>query len=113
VILRSFPFDLAYFLGPADVQEYRVNFGVRSFRQGLKIQVAVIGSDGSQSGFVTHQYGADEYQQLNAKDFTGIDVPAGSVISVQVLDGTGVVYMVTVDNVTNDTAIQIGDRRQS
>lgn len=113
VILRTFPYDLVYFLGPTDVQEYRVNFGVRSFRKGLKVQVTVIGSDGSQSSFVTHQFGAEEYQQLNAKDFTGIDVPAGATIEVQVLDGTGVVYMVTVDNVTNDTAIQIGDRRQS
>lgn len=113
VILRSFPFDIVNFLGPTDVQEYRVNFGVRSFRQGLKIQVTVIASDGSYSNYVTHQYGAEEYQQLSAKDFTGIDVPAGAAIQVQVLDGTGVVYMVTVDNVTNDTAIQIGDRRQS
>ena len=112
-ILRSFPFDLAYFLGPTDTTRFRTNFGVRGFRDGVKLSVTVVAADGSGLSFVTHQYGPEVFEQLSPKDFTGIDLPDGATVQVQILEGNGVVYMVTVDNVTNDTAIQIGDRRRS
>jgi hypothetical protein len=106
--------DLAYFLGPNDTAAFRTNFGIRGFRDGVKLVAGVVRPGGA--GFLSlanHQYGPDEFVQLSAKDFAGIDLPAGAVVLVQIVEGSGVVYMVTVDNVTNDTAIQIGDRRRS
>ncbi|HET7451700.1 MAG TPA: hypothetical protein VFL12_03090 [Thermoanaerobaculia bacterium] len=107
-------YDQVYFLGPTDTAAFRANFGIRSFRDGVKLAAAVVRPGGV--GFLSianHQYGPDFFVQLSPKDFTGIDLPAGAVILVQIVEGSGVVYMVTVDNVTNDTAIQIGDRRRS
>ncbi|HET9794963.1 MAG TPA: hypothetical protein VFS34_10910 [Thermoanaerobaculia bacterium] len=113
-ILRSenSQFELGDFVAPTDTAEFRVNFGIRAFRDGVTLSVFVTGPSGQQVSFVTRHYGPNVFEQLSAKAFTGIDLPAGASVTVQVTEGSAVVYMVTVDNKTDDTAMQIGDRRR-
>jgi hypothetical protein len=112
-VLQAANLDTVFFVAPPDLARFRVNFGVRSFSRGVKLSI-LTATPGGGSGATTRTYGPNVFDQRAANDFAGgVTVGGGAIVEVQVLEGSAVVYMVTVDNTTNDTAIQIADRRRS
>jgi len=113
VLRHVFGEDNSTFASPSDPARFRFNIGVRSLSAGASIVVIVNDSDGIQRLVVHHTYGPDQFIQLGAADFlNGHVLSANDTVRVAMTAGSAIVYAVSVDNVTNDTSFQLGDRRR-
>ncbi|HWC64918.1 MAG TPA: hypothetical protein VG777_02465 [Thermoanaerobaculia bacterium] len=92
--------DRAFLIAPDDLTKYHAKIGVRSL------------SDGATLTFDGHSftYGPDSHDQRPADAFIGRALNSGEVIDVIVTSGRAIVYLVGVDNVTNDTSFQLANR---
>lgn len=113
VLRHGFGQESSTFVSPSDPARFRFNIGVRSLSAGASIVAVVNDSAGHQRLVVNHAYGPDQFIQLSAADFlSGYVLSPDNTVRVAVTAGSAIVYAVSVDNVTNDTSFQLGDRRR-
>jgi len=101
------------FAAPSDPVRFRFNVGVRTLSAGASILAVVNDAAGLQRRVVTRSYGPNLFVQAGGSDFlNGYVLSANDSVDVVVTAGSAIVYAVSVDNVTNDTSFQLGDRRR-
>ena len=101
----------AWLIAPADFTKFRMNIGVRSLAEGASLKIRVFAGDGTILGTVVKNYPPDEFDLQSASSYLApIALPANGLIQVQVASGRAIVGGVTVDNITNDTSLQLGTR---
>ncbi|HKD11104.1 MAG TPA: hypothetical protein VKE50_03475 [Thermoanaerobaculia bacterium] len=104
-------FDTARFTTPADPAHYRMNVGVRTFADGAFLTITRYSAAGAVISTVTRAYPPEYLVQVSLSDFLGSAASASESFSVLVNSGSAVVYAATADNRTNDSSVQIGNRR--
>jgi hypothetical protein len=104
-------FDTARFTTPADPSHYRMNVGVRSLSDGAFLTITRYSAAGAMVSTVTRAYPPDYLQQVSLSDFLGSTANANDSFTVMVNSGSAVVYAATADNRTNDSSVQVGNRR--
>jgi hypothetical protein len=104
-------FDTARFTTPADPSHYRMNVGVRTLADGAFLTITRYSAAGAVVSTVTRAYPPEYLEQVSLSDFLGSTANAGESFSVLVNSGSAVVYAATADNRTNDSSVQIGNRR--
>jgi len=105
--------DTGVLVGPEDVARFRYNFGVRAFASGASMEILVFNPDGQGILHVTRTFAPDQFVQLSAKDFLrGTDITANQSFRIDITAGSALVYGVTIDNTTNDTAFRLASRRR-
>ena len=113
VLRHELGYESATFTSPSDPARFRFNIGVRSLGEGASIVVIVFNAAGNQRKVLTRNYPPDEFIQLGATDFLdGLALSANDSVLLAVQSGSAIVFAVSVDNVTNDTSFQLGDRRR-
>ena len=101
----------AWLVAPADPAKFRMNVAVRSLLEGASLTILVFGPDGTPLGSTTKSYPPDEFDLESVGGYLGsLAPPANGLIEVQVTAGRAIVAGITVDNTTNDTALQLGTR---
>jgi hypothetical protein len=101
----------AWLIAPADFTKFRMNIGVRSLVEGASLTIRVFSADGTLLGSVVKNYPPDEFDLQSASVYLApIALPANGLIQVQVTSGRAIVAGVTVDNISNDTSLQLGTR---
>ncbi len=95
--------DTATFITPADLANYRVNIGVRTFSTPVTLTVQY----GSRA-FQTLDFPANYFQQYSLATLTNIEPIPNERLRFFINGGTDVsIYASTTDNRTNDSAIRI------
>ena len=94
-------------LTPPDLAKYRMNIGIRTIGGPVGISVSVKNENGDVVHTFQHNYAADTFYQLSAKDFLGgFDIDANETLVITFSGGGAIIYGATTDNVTNDPSIQ-------
>lgn len=105
--------DTAYLFAPNDPAKFRMNLAIRSLDFSTTLVLTVSGPDGSFVAQVTKTYDPDVFDlESTAQLFPGATIGANDIIQVAVTAGRAIVGGVAVDNKTNDTALQLGTRKQ-
>jgi hypothetical protein len=93
---------------PADLTNYRLNIGLRTFNAG-DLNVAVYDASGARIQTLVKSYGANFFEQVSASAFIGGGtLPPGGKILVAAYGQDFIVYGATTDNHTNDPSVRIG-----
>ncbi|HMF08167.1 MAG TPA: hypothetical protein VKJ00_03455 [Thermoanaerobaculia bacterium] len=101
----------AALIAPLDAVALRFNVGVRAFDSGATIQATLRDKAGAVRTTVTRSFAPNSLQQTDAASFLGGVAPGPSdTITVDVSEGSVMIYGVTADNQTGDPAISIGRR---
>ncbi len=96
-----------FLIGPADVDRFRFNIGLRTVGGPVSVSVDVRDSTGAVVHSVSHTYPADYFIQQSASDFLGgFALPAGASLRITFSGGGLILYGATADNVTNDPSAQ-------
>jgi chitinase len=90
---------------PSDLQQYRLNVGVRTFDAPATLRVTTRNAAGEVVHATERSYGAQSVSQSGAAAFADAPVEHDAVLEVEVLGGKAVVYGTATDNITQDTAI--------
>lgn len=96
-------------VAPADLARYRFNIGVRTLGESNTV-LRVVEHDpaGATVGEpITLEFPGETFRQQPAAMLLGRDVVAGHTYSFETLSGSAFVYATTVDNQTNDGALQL------
>ncbi|MBV9492746.1 MAG: hypothetical protein JOZ54_00755 [Acidobacteria bacterium] len=106
------PGEVADIAIPADLQNFRMNVGVRSLDAGAVIFMRVTDANGASSNSTMLNYAPNFFQQVSLAQFVApvtSNVPAGGRVTLQVTNtgGPAIIYASTTDNRTNDSAIDI------
>ncbi|HVE73375.1 MAG TPA: hypothetical protein VNI54_18545 [Thermoanaerobaculia bacterium] len=99
--------DAAALIAPRDLTRFRFNIGVRALDSGATINLTVRSSSGAQRTFRTLTYPAHQFEQQPANTFAGITLEPNDAIEIEVAAGSAIVYGSMVDNVTNDSSLQV------
>ena len=99
--------DFASLIAPRDLTRYRFNAGVRAMENGATLEIVVRSANGTERHRRVVDYAAHHFEQQNGNAFTGTALDANDAIEVIVRAGSAVVYGSTVDNVTNDSSVQV------
>lgn len=99
--------DFAALIAPRDLTRYRFNAGVRALDNGATLELIVRAANGTERHRRTMEYAAHHFEQQPGNSFAGIALQADDSIEVVVLTGAAIVYGSTVDNVTNDSSVQV------
>lgn len=94
-------------IAPRDLVRYRFNIGVRAVDSGATLEITVRSASGTTRNARVLTYEAHEFEQLPGSTFAGIALQANDSIQIHIAAGSAIVYATTVDNVTNDGAIQV------
>src|SRR6185436_18129362 len=97
---------------PADVTNFRMNVGVRTFDAGATIEISASNAGGSLyvPGF-TRSYPANYFEQPTLANFLNGAAPvANGFVTVRVTSGSAIVYASTTDNRTNDSSVRFVTR---
>ncbi len=97
---------------PDDTTRFRYNVGVRSLSDGATLRVDVYDTGGGFLRTLTHTYAADDFELVSGQDFLGFTVGPSQTFVVTVTSGSAIVCGIPVENKSNDTSIQLGDRRR-
>ncbi|MCU1246641.1 MAG: hypothetical protein JWN02_2551, partial [Acidobacteria bacterium] len=104
----GFPYySVANIFVPADLTNYRLNIGIRSFQAG-DLTVEVYNAAGAQQRTLIKTYAADYFEQVSAAGFLGFDPPAGGRIVVSAFQRPFIAYGAVTDNRTNDPSMRVG-----
>jgi len=98
--------DSGFLIGPASAGRARFNIGVRTLGDGAVIEAKLLTSSGSVLGSVTREYPPNFMEQMGVGTYFALPVIGGETVRVTVRSGSAIVYGSTVDNGTNDPAIQ-------
>ena len=99
--------DVVALIAPRDRTRYRFNVGVRAVDDGATLELTVHDAAGVTRHTRTITFGAHEFVQQPGDSFAGIALQSDDSIAIRVTAGTAIVYATTVDNITNDGAIQV------
>ena len=98
--------DRGTLIAPRDPARYRFNIGVRAL-DAATLNIIVRSANGSTRNARELTYDEHEFEQLPANTFAGIALQGDDSIDVRIIAGSAIVYATTVDNITNDGAIQV------
>ncbi len=99
--------DVRVLIVPRDLTRFRFNIGVRALESGARLELTIRNAAGTQRRFTTRTYGTNAFEQLPGDTFSGIALEASDSIQVRLDAGSAIVYATTVDNQTNDSALQV------
>lgn len=101
-------FDRGSLVIPADLDNFRMNVGVRSLSEGASLNIIQYNANGVSTGiFVSRTYPANYFEQVTAAQFIADNAVApGGFLLVQVESGSAFVYATVTDNRTNDSSIR-------
>lgn len=99
--------DSAALVAPADPERFRFNVGIRTLEGGAEIDLVVRDAAGNERHRRTVAAGSHHFEQQSAPAFTGVALLPNDSIEVRVVAGAAIVYATTVDNRTNDSALQV------
>jgi hypothetical protein len=99
--------DVRALIAPRDLTRYRFNVGVRALDSGATLDLTVRAANGSTRNTRSLTFAAHEFLQQRGETFAGIALQGDDSIEVRIAAGSAIVYATTVDNVTNDGAIQV------
>lgn len=99
--------DAAALIAPADPARFRWNIGIRTLVGGAELELVVYDRNSAERHRRTWAAGAHHFEQHPAPLITGIDLAPDDSVMVRVISGAAIVYATTVDNQTNDSAIQV------
>ncbi|MCM2315292.1 MAG: Ig-like domain-containing protein, partial [Thermoanaerobaculia bacterium] len=96
-------------LAPADIARYRFNIGVRTLGESsTMLRVVEHDAAGATVGEpITLEFPGESFRQQPAAMLLGRELAAGHTYSFETLSGEAFVYATTVDNQTNDGALQL------
>jgi hypothetical protein len=97
--------DTAAILTPADLTNFRMNIGVRTFGSSIALVVSY-GNRGS----ATLNFPANTFQQYSLAGFGDPSPVPNELITFTVIGGDAVVYASTTDNRTNDSSVRFATR---
>lgn len=98
---------------PADVSKFRFNVGVRSLSAGATLAIEVDDAGGGFLTSLTRTYAADDFELTSGQDFLGgLAIGPNQTIQIRVTSGSAIVCGIPVENASNDTSFQLGDRRR-
>jgi hypothetical protein len=98
-------------VAPMDAVALRFNVGARTFELGATIQATLRDQAGNVRTTVTRVFRPNSFQQTDAASFLGGVAPgANDTITIEVKEGSLMIYGVTADNQSGDPAIAIGRR---
>lgn len=101
----------AWLVAPADFTKFRMNIGVRSLTEGASLTINVYNADGAFLGSAQKSYAADTFDLEPVASYLGaLAPPANGLVEVVVTSGKAILAGITVDNISNDTAVQFGTR---
>lgn len=104
--------DYAILLVPPDLNQQRMNVGIRTLGRGAVLTVAVTNTAGiyTKTAFVK-SYPATWFEQVSAADFLGgLTLSGGETIQLYVESGNAILYGAGTDNKTNDPSVQFARR---
>jgi hypothetical protein len=105
-------FDSARLVTPADPSNFRLNVGVRTLGLGAAVVVTLTSTSGTELASISRSYPAEYFEQVSASAFlNGLTPGANQTISITVNSGSLIVYGATADNRTNDSSVQLGNRK--
>lgn len=93
---------------PADLDNFRLNIGVRTF-DAVSLFINVYDAGGRRVFNKVRNYDANFFEQIGGSAFTGDVLPAGGRIVVTAVDKEFIVYGAVTDNRTNDPSMRIGN----
>ena len=99
--------DVAALLAPRDPAHFRFNIGIRTFDSGAGIEFVVRGEAGDERHRRFLDLGEHHFTHQGAESLLGTTLQAGDSIEVVMVSGSAIVYGATVDNRTNDAALQV------
>jgi hypothetical protein len=99
--------DRAVLIAPRDLVRYRFNVGVRAIESGATLEIIVRNASGTTRNARSFSLGEHAFLQQPGSDVAGIALQSDDSIDVRIAAGSAIVYATTVDNVTNDGAIQV------
>ena len=100
-------------LAPADRAKFRLNIGVRTLDQQVKLAITVTDKDGNVVKNVSKTYDPNYFLQDDSGLFLdGYALAGGDAISFEVTSGSAFIYGGTTDNTTNDPSVQFAQRSQ-
>jgi hypothetical protein len=100
--------DLATLIAPHRLgTRYRFNIGVRAMLNGAMLSLVVRNAAGAQRHARIVTFDANAFVQQPADAFAGIALAPDDSIEITFESGSAIVYATTVDNVTNDSSIQV------
>ncbi|HEX7149841.1 MAG TPA: Calx-beta domain-containing protein [Thermoanaerobaculia bacterium] len=99
--------ETATLFAPADPVAMRFNVGVRTLDDGATLTIEVRSRDGALLQTTTRDYAANWFHQVSGADFAGAPLSAGDYLVIRVTRGSAVLYGATIDNRTNDPAVEV------
>jgi hypothetical protein len=90
-------------LGP----RFRFNVGVRAMDEGVMLELTVFDATGNERHFRTLQFPSHHFEQQPGSVVAAIDLQPNDSIRVKIAAGSGIIYATSVDNATNDSAMQV------
>ena len=99
--------DTAALIVPRDLTRYRFNVGVRALGAGATLDLVVRSAAGTERHLRRLTFGADAFQQQPGSAFAGVPLQADDSIAIRIASGSAIVYATTVDNITNDSSMQV------
>jgi len=94
-------------IAPRDRTRYRFNVGVRAIEAGATLDLTIRAANGTTRAFRSVEYDAHEFEQLPGDTFAGLVLQSDDSIEIRIAAGSAIVYATTVDNVTNDSSLQV------
>lgn len=104
-VLRSN--DIGALIAPRDPANFRFNIGVRALETGAGIDFIVRDAAGNERHRRFLDLTEHQFLQQSAGQLLGISLGASDSIEVSMFSGAAIVYGSTVDNRTNDAALQV------
>ncbi len=101
--------DRVLIIAPANLERFRFNIGVRTIGSDpFVFTIRENDAAGEPAGEpIAKSFPPEFFAQSPAADFLGRAAGAGHTYTIAVVSGSGLVYATTVDNQTNDGALQI------
>jgi hypothetical protein len=94
-------------IAPRDLTRYRFNVGVRTLESGTTLLVIVRNAGGAERRRFEVTYAPNHFHQQSGDAFAGIALHASDSIQFRIEAGSAILYATTVDNVTNDSSMQL------
>ncbi|HEY0139547.1 MAG TPA: hypothetical protein VGF48_01555 [Thermoanaerobaculia bacterium] len=96
---------------PRDRGRYRFNIGIRSMDNVTVMELVTRNTAGAVRHRRTLTVQPNELLQQAGDAVAGVTLGANDSIEIRITSGSAVVYATTVDNSTNDSSLQLVDRR--
>ncbi len=98
--------DRAVLIAPADPVATRMNIGVRSLLAGISLRLTLRDASGVEKVTIDRSYAGSTFLQSSAAEVLGLAPAASDSITIEVLEGSCILYASATDNRTNDPNIQ-------